>query len=436
MAFLHSASTEALRSELDLWALPPTQTVLEDSQWVPYKPIASIDQSNTIEFCVTGNEFYIDPSHTLLCVKAKIVKANGSNIAAADNSDAAPVNYFLHALWSQVDVSINQKVVSQSSQTYSMRAYLEALLGYDSPAKDSHMTMRMWHKDQAGEMDSFAAGGNKGLDTRRSLTQNSRVVEMMGPLHVDFFNQDRFLLNGVELRVKLSRNKDSFMLMSTGQDERVVLLDATLLVRKVKLSPSVMLAHAAALDKSPAKYPVTRVDVKTVSISTGLRDKCIPTLHLGQIPKRIVIGFVTNQALNGSYRHNPFNFQSFDLNYLCLYVDSKQIPTQPLTPDFSRGAYVEAYQTLFDGSGIHWKDEGNGINYEDFGRGYAIYCFDLTADLSAHQTHWNLQKQGCVRVEMRFKNALTEPINCIVYSEFSNLVEIDKSRNVVVDYSL
>lgn len=434
MAYLHSASSDALRSELDLWALPPTQTVLEDSHWIPYKPIASLEQSNTIEFCVTGNEQYIDPSHTLLYVKAKIVKADGSNIATSDKSDVGPVNYFMHALWSQVDVSINQKVVSQSSMTYSARAYIEALLGYDSPAKHSHMTMRLWHKDTAGSMDSL--DNNVGLDKRRNLTLNSQAIEMLGPIHADFFNQDRFLLNNIELRIKLNRNKDSYVLMSSAGTERVVLLDATLLVRKVRLSPTVLLAHAAALEKAPARYPVTRVDVKTVTISTGLRDKSVPTLHLGQIPKRIVIGFVTNESLNGSYKHNPFNYQSFDLNYLCLYVDSKQIPSQPLTPDFSRGAYVEAYQTLFSGSGIHWNDKGNEISYEEYGKGYTFFCFDCTPDLSAHQNHWNLQRQGCVRLEIRFKNALKEPVNCIVYSEFSNLIEIDKSRNVVVDYSL
>ena len=91
---------------------------------------------------------------------------------------------------------------------------------------------------------------------------------------------------------------------------------------------------------------------------------------------------------------------------------------------------------FFSGSGIHWKDEGNEITYQEYGHGYTLYCFDLTADLSSHQTHWNLQKQGCVRAEMRFKNPLAQPVNCVIYSEFSNLIEIDKARNVVVDYSL
>lgn len=146
MAFLHSASTEALRTELDLWAIPPTQTVLEGGQWAHYKPVTSIEQSNTIEFCVpgTGDE-YIDPAHTLLLVKGKIVKEDNSDFIATDANDAAPANYLLHTLWSQVDVALNQKLISQSSMTYSYRSYMESLLAYDTTAKNSHMSMRMWY---------------------------------------------------------------------------------------------------------------------------------------------------------------------------------------------------------------------------------------------------------------------------------------------------
>ncbi|KAK3915063.1 Acyl-CoA ligase AFT1-1 [Frankliniella fusca] len=100
MSFLHNASAEALRTELDLWAIPPTQTVLEGGQWTPYKPITSIDQSNTVEFCVpgTGHE-YIDPAHTLLQIRGKIVDPQDLDFVSDDKNEATPINYLLHSLW-------------------------------------------------------------------------------------------------------------------------------------------------------------------------------------------------------------------------------------------------------------------------------------------------------------------------------------------------
>lgn len=62
-------------------------------------------------------------------------------------------------------------------------------------------------------------------------------------------------------------------------------------------------------------------------------------------------------------------------------------------------------------------------------------AFDLTPDMSANMTtHWNLVKNGCLRIEVRFEEALQETVNCIVYAEFDNVIEINKTRNVVADY--
>ena len=52
-----------------------------------------------------------------------------------------------------------------------------------------------------------------------------------------------------------------------------------LYVRKVTLNPAVLLAHAKALDKTPAKYPVQRVEMKTYAVTEGGADR--------QPPKRI-----------------------------------------------------------------------------------------------------------------------------------------------------
>ena len=41
---------------------------------------------------------------------------------------------------------------------------------------------------------------------------------MMGRLHVDLFLQDTFLLNGVDVKIRLVRSKDAFSLMADGQN--------------------------------------------------------------------------------------------------------------------------------------------------------------------------------------------------------------------------
>ena len=81
-------------------------------------------------------------------------------------------------------------------------------------------------------------GGNTGLVERRRYIAESRIVEMMGRLHVELFLQDRCLLNGVSVKIRLVRSKDAFSLMAGGQNpnHKVQIVDAVLFARKAVLS--------------------------------------------------------------------------------------------------------------------------------------------------------------------------------------------------------
>ena len=86
---------------------------------------------------------------------------------------------------------------------------------------------------------------------------------------------------------------------------KIRILDASLLVRRAKISPGVLLTHARMLNKTIAKYPLTRVEVKTFTIHAGVVGESIDNAMFGQLPKRIIIGFVDNKAFNGDRKLNP-----------------------------------------------------------------------------------------------------------------------------------
>jgi hypothetical protein len=433
MSLKHSQTCEGAKTELDLFSMPPTQTSIEYGEWIHYKPIASIGDDSPLEFVIPGHGHeYMDLSNTLFHCVVQVTWYD--NTAFIEATEVAPVNNWMHSLFSQVDVSFNQKMVSQPNHLYPYRAYIENLLTYNQSAKNSQLSSVLYYPDTAGKFNDFA--GNEGYAKRKSFTKLNKHVDMIGRLHCDVFNMDKFLINGVELRVKMTRSKSTFNLMSNTVDHfRVIIRDATLLVRKVTISPPVLLAHEKVLEKVTAKYPITRVEVKAVTIPTDTQSKAIDNLFLGQIPERIIIGFVTNKAANGDYKLNPFNFTHFNLNFLSLYVEGRQIPSRPLQPIISDGLFIRSFHSLFSGTGIMNHDDGNCISREMFPEGYFLHAFDLTPDLSASCPHWTLQKQGCVRLDVHFKSALTETVTCIVYAEYKNLLEIDKFRNIVIDYS-
>ena len=61
---------------------------------------------------------------------------------------------------------------------------------------------------------------------------------------------------------------------------------------------------------------------------------------------------------------------------------------------------------------------------------------NLTSDLEEAGGQTNLIKNGVVSLEIHFNSATTEAINIVVYREFDNLVEIDRFREVLCDYTL
>lgn len=436
MSFLHNHSCECIKSELDLFALPSTQTSIESGQWIHYNPISSLSDDGPIEFLVPGSgDDYIDLSHTLLHIKAKILNQDLTSIAAT--TAVAPVNNWLHSLFNQVDIYMNQKLVSPPNNTYAYRAYIETLLNYGSAAKESHLTCGLWYEDTAGNMDSCDAT-NKGFTKRQNFAKESNTIEMIGHLHADIFNQEKFLINGVELRVKLVRTKETFNLMCASSDTKfsVHISSASLLMRKARINPSILLAHEKVLATTTAKYPITRAEVKVLTIPAGIQGKSIDNIFLGQVPKRCVVGFVNNGAFNGSLTTNPFNFSNHGVNLFSLYVDGQQIPAKTLQTSFSTNVFTSAYHTLFSGTGIHFLNDGNSISKESFANGYCLMAFDMTPDLCANShSHWNLIKRGSVRLEVRFDRSLETTVNCMIYAEFDSVIEINKNRDVIIDFN-
>ena len=180
-----------------------------------------------------GTEDYVDLSKTILVVRAKVTKADGTDLDP--NEKVGIVNKFLHSLFKQVDVFLKEKQVTQAMGTYAYRSHLETLLNDGPAAKQPQLTASMFYKDTAGQMDvsdpTLAANNaNLGLKARYGFSKESGVIEMAGPILCDIFISERLLLSFVDLKVILNRNGNEFCLMTSEDDAdyRVKLIDAYL----------------------------------------------------------------------------------------------------------------------------------------------------------------------------------------------------------------
>ena len=274
MAFVHPNSIECTKSKLDLFSVPTTQVSLERGKWKDYEPVSSVADGGSISFLSPGTEDYVDLSKTILVVCAKVTKVNGTNLDA--DMKVGPVNNFLHSLFKQVDVFLKGKQVTQATGTYAYCSYLETLLNYGPSAKQSQLTPSLFYKDTADKMDITdptlaGAATNHSLKSGYEFSKESGIVEMAGPVFCDVFFSEQLLLSYVDLRVVMNPSSHEFCLMSSvdNADFKVKLIDAYLKVRKVKVNPSISLAHKVALKKGPAIYPIRRVECKSFVIPGG-----------------------------------------------------------------------------------------------------------------------------------------------------------------------
>ena len=284
-------------------------------------------------------------------VRAKLTKANGNDLDADEK--VGIVNNFLRSLLKQVDVFFKGKQVTQATGTYAYRAYLQTLLNYGPAAKESQLMAAMFYKDTAGKMDTADptlaaanANTNQGLRKRYAFSHKSGIIEMAGPAFCDVFRSERLLLNFVDLKIILNRNVNEFCLMASENDAdyRVKLTEAYLKIRKVKVSPSISVGHELALKKGQAIYPVRRVECKTFIIAAGNPSSRKNNLYNGLVPKTFVFGMIDSAAFNGSYKKNPYNFQTYTTSFLGMTVNGEEVPFKPLQLSYTaeNPRYIEA----------------------------------------------------------------------------------------------
>ncbi|XP_073192843.1 uncharacterized protein F54H12.2-like [Lepidochelys kempii] len=315
MAFVHCGSEECNKSKLGLFQIAPTQTSIEKSIYVEVPPVSGIVEAAPINFFIAGNGIdYMDLNNTLLYLCYKIVKGDRTELTG--EAEVGLLNYSVASIFSQLDVTLGDCLVSQSNNCYPYMAFIESMINYSDDTLAPQFPASLFYKDtlrqhKETEMD----GRNLGFVGRAKLAALSRMIELLGHLHSNLFLQEKLLLNDMDVNIKLKCSKDAFRLMgSAAAGFKLHIVPASLFVKKVHVALGVRLGHTETLLTANTKYSVDH------------------------------------------------------------------IPTKPLQPDFEAGHCMKEYMNLVQTAGKHMKDRSLLINHEEFAQGYTLFTFDLSPD--------------------------------------------------------
>ncbi|GFW12716.1 uncharacterized protein F54H12.2 [Trichonephila clavipes] len=192
--------------------------------------------------------------------------------------------------------------------------------------KGKRKKQKKFISSKARKAELFYKDFDDGLKKRTEFLKESATVDMIGCIHSDLFHQDRLLLNLLDLKIKLIRSKPEFYLQGS-EGFKVVLDHVSLFIRKVRVNPGVILGQVKALEKTSAKYHINRVLCKVYSIPKGSMSFIQDNIFSGQMPKKLLVGCVDNEAFHGAFSKSPYEFKHFNLNFIGVYVNGQPVLT-------------------------------------------------------------------------------------------------------------
>ena len=442
MAFhkIDGESINSITNALDFFHVPPTNVSISSSKVFEILPSNPLTDT-PYHFKIHSSSNYIDLSKCYLLTEFRIRKENASgqlvNLTLDEN--VAPIQMIGKTFINNMRVSVNGREIFNSNSLYAYKTYLSHELSYSAGAKSSHLNSSGYY---------YEPGTNQQLgssfNSRKSLFTNSRTAQFVSKLDADIFNQPLYLINHCEVDIEILPNDNRFVLiapptppaLAQATNYHFEVVSCKLYVKKVELMDGLALDITRKLDTKPARYAVRKTMMKQLFISHG-RYEFNSNIFMDQIPRRIILGLVSNSDYVGTVERSPFNFQHFNVREISIIANGRCYPQAPYDLDYRNYKYARAFNDMNDALGFANSSESNGITYQQFGQSSCIYVFNLTNSGDEQGSSFDLIRNGTTAVNIKFSQAVPEGgAMLIVMGEADSLIMLDKNRTIASDTTI
>ena len=234
----------------------PTQIRVKQTKMVEFNPTYSIDKEGSICFSIpeTTKELIL-PSSIQLYLKLS-VQSKGNMITDDGKAHMIPINGIANSLFKNVEVKINNTVVSNVNNMYAYRANLENHLGMDIGVQTRSMSLVGYYPEST-HFDDVAADKFKkllgrtstrcddGIKKRMAMSKKSKNFGVITRIHDDICQQPKLLPPGMAMDFTFERENPKFYLvlcneMADDEHTSIKVHRAILRVQMVTISESIM----------------------------------------------------------------------------------------------------------------------------------------------------------------------------------------------------
>ena len=177
-----------------------------------------------------------------------------------------------------------------------------------------------------------------------------------------------------------------------------------------------------------SKLPTLRGEIRTYSL-TPARNVTSNNPFRNQLPNRVIIALLRQDAFNGDAGRYPFSS-------IKQLVRGEEYPYETLELKYDDASKdLRGYQSFLHATGSLSRHKGNMVQASDWGQGKkcTLFVFDNTANGCLNSSVLNPKQNGEFRIVITFGADPGANLIILVYGEFENLMEADRNKTMTYD---
>ena len=386
-----------------------------------------------LEFRINGViGCFIDLSSLLVELSVIPVKSvDNANLGDEDN--VALVNGLANTLFKSVSVFLNEKMV-ESNPIFNYTSYIKLLKSMDLNTVNSIGKCGFFYDDNANKRtitEEYVAGRflgtNNTLEHELMSDIKSHGIDMCFPLLLDISSLDMYLLDGVDIRVRLELANKGWIIKTNSGGPAITpyIRRARLWMDKVTPHYNALSALNESLNIKPLEYIFNKTLHKTYVIGTGESTVMLDRPFGSCIPEKLTMVIVDMEAFSGRYDLNGLYFKHANLSSTHITINGSSVYSiNTAFPHHYARSYYETQKTI----GL---DNSNLISYDAYNKGRSIYCFNFVNENV--QDTLPVEMSASLRLYLKFSKSVNSPHVIILLADTTGLLTIDNQRIITCD---
>ena len=243
------------------------------------------------------------------------------------------------------------------------------------------------------------------------------------PLLLDMSSIDMYLLDGVDVRIRLDMANQDWIIKSSKQNPRfgINISKAKLWVDRVTPHHNAILALNQAMSTKPLEYVFNKTLFKTFVMGTGESGIMIDQPFGNCILEKLTMLLVDMKSMSGDPTLNPLYFRHCNLANTHLTINGTT--TYNINTDFDDDNYAHMFYESQKSIDI---ESDNMITHDSFAEGRAVFSFNFINEVTQYSL--SVERSANLRLSLTPDDNLQSPHVVILLADTKGIISIDNQH--------